>query len=393
MTIEQHPTNSSLPGPLKILSQSWAIYKQRIGTFLGITIIPFLISILLLAVFNFISNYNYEEWLINRLTDSGSGVYMAGLIIILTVLFTIIIYFIQIWSQVALIYAVKDREERINVIESYRRGWHKIFPFWWLSILMGFIILGAFLFLIIPGIIFATWFSLAFFILIAEDLKGMDALLKSKEYVKGKWSQVFGRFLFIGGLLLIIYLIPIIVFNVLKFPLAEEITQSVVGLFLSPLVIIYGFLIYSNLKLIKGDFSFLPSVKQKATFVIIAIIGILIIPILFLSIFFSSLGSAREKAKDAQRQSDIRQISLAMEMFYDYENDTYLSSETMPQVIGDYLDPAPKDPLGSSYFWIDNTVNNEYFCIYAELSDGGYFAASHKGTKQLNIKPFSVDCW
>ena len=45
--------------------------------------------------------------------------------------------------------------------------------------------------------------------------------------------------------------------------------------------------------------------------VVIAIIGILA------SIVLVSLGGARSKARDARRQSDIRQISLAMEMYYD----------------------------------------------------------------------------
>jgi hypothetical protein len=37
-------TISSFPSATAILSQTWTIYKQRLGTFLGVTITPMLIS-------------------------------------------------------------------------------------------------------------------------------------------------------------------------------------------------------------------------------------------------------------------------------------------------------------------------------------------------------------
>src|SRR5680860_676497 len=36
---------SSFPGAIETLNQAWAIYKQRLGTFLGIMIVPTLIMI------------------------------------------------------------------------------------------------------------------------------------------------------------------------------------------------------------------------------------------------------------------------------------------------------------------------------------------------------------
>ena len=120
---------------------------------------------------------------------------------------------------------------------------------------------------------------------------------------------------------------------------------------------------------------------------IIAVIGILA------SIVLVSLGDARGKARDARRQSDIRQISLAMEMYYDIDR-VYLTSSTLPKRIGLYLDPVPNDPTeGKSYGWIDNRRNNQQYCVYAQLEDGDYFAASREGTKLLNNKPILVNCW
>lgn len=128
--------------------------------------------------------------------------------------------------------------------------------------------------------------------------------------------------------------------------------------------------------------------------VVIAIIGILS------SIVLVSLGGARGKARDARRVSDIRQISTAMELYYD-DGAAYLTSATMPTAIGTYLDPVPLDPgTGTpAYGWIDNSAtgcdDDQKFCTYATLETDPvtYFAASHKGTKELESAPTTCDCW
>ena len=126
--------------------------------------------------------------------------------------------------------------------------------------------------------------------------------------------------------------------------------------------------------------------------VVIAIIGILA------SIVLVSLGGARQKARDARRQSDIRQISLAMEMYYD-DDQAYATSATMPSNIGDYLNPVPTDPQGgSNYTWLDNGAScgsyssGQWYCVYASLESGEYFAASHKGTRQMDTVPSTTGC-
>jgi len=142
--------------------------------------------------------------------------------------------------------------------------------------------------------------------------------------------------------------------------------------------------------------------------VVIAIIGILA------SIVLVSMGGAREKARDARRQSDIRQISIAMEMDYD-EDEQYMTTSTMPDKIGDYMAEVPQDPndhtsCGSnaaggsgSYCWVGNDGgspsacnDSQRYCVYAEMESGdGYYAASHKGTKEISgtTPPSSCDCW
>jgi prepilin-type N-terminal cleavage/methylation domain-containing protein len=135
--------------------------------------------------------------------------------------------------------------------------------------------------------------------------------------------------------------------------------------------------------------------------VVIAIIGILSSTILV------SLGGARQKAKDARRQADLSQIVLAMEL--DYSDDEKYSQYTpeewaaagtkIPKGTGTYLDPAPRDPAGSAYAWINNAIGattgctDQQYCIYANLEEAGYFAASPKGARKIDTAPTQCPCW
>lgn len=334
-------TMTSLPGATAILSQAWSLYKQRLGTFLGIMVIPMLVLIGLLAV---LAGGGFLGLALLSSKFAAGGI---GLFIVLAIVFFVAIFISQAWGQTALLYAIKDSQEGIGVGEAYRRGWHKIFSYWWVSLLAGFITMGGFLLLVVPGIIFAIWFSLAMFILIAEDLKGMNALLKSREYVKGKWGSIFWRFFFIGALSLIISLVPILIFSFLKIPFGAQISRFVIGLFLTPLVMAYSFLVYSNLKAVKGEVAFTPTGGKKAAFIFVGILGILLIPAILFSTVFLSLGSAREKARDARRQADIRQIQVGLELYYDDNSGKYpfslneLSPKYLPSAL---VDPSTNQP-------------------------------------------------
>jgi type II secretion system protein G len=133
--------------------------------------------------------------------------------------------------------------------------------------------------------------------------------------------------------------------------------------------------------------------------VVIAIIGMLS------GIVLVSMTTARKKARDARRQSDIRQIQLAMEMCYDASDcnaaEKYLTSASMPTNIDTdsspcYLCPVPKDPLGYPYGWIDNTGSDQKYCVYAtsEAVANLWYAASPKGVGTTTTHPASLDaCW
>jgi len=121
--------------------------------------------------------------------------------------------------------------------------------------------------------------------------------------------------------------------------------------------------------------------------VVIAIIGILS------GIVLVSLGGARSKARDAKRQSDIQQVVVAQEMWYN-DNESYFTTSTEHGVpaIGTYLAGFNDPQTSRDYEWLNNyacTSAGQAFCVYAVLESNKYFAASEKGTKLLDAAPAS----
>ncbi|MCX6764394.1 MAG: type II secretion system protein [Candidatus Nealsonbacteria bacterium] len=126
--------------------------------------------------------------------------------------------------------------------------------------------------------------------------------------------------------------------------------------------------------------------------VVIAIIGILS------SIVLVSLGSTRGKARDARRQSDVRQMGLAMEMYYDSHNSVYTTTDPMTTGVTNFLSPFPQDPTaGKSYQWVTNSgaacggaAIGQWYCIWATTEQGTQAGmnmvifANQRGTKSTN---------
>ncbi|MCR4334277.1 MAG: type II secretion system GspH family protein [Patescibacteria group bacterium] len=121
--------------------------------------------------------------------------------------------------------------------------------------------------------------------------------------------------------------------------------------------------------------------------VVIAIIGILS------SVVLASLSSARAKARDAKRLSDIRQIQTALEMYYSSNNSSYpnpgwgwrsecngwggfASDNVIPGLVPTYISSFPTDPSmdktnsTSCYLYISN--GTDYALLDHNIVDVGF---------------------
>lgn len=99
--------------------------------------------------------------------------------------------------------------------------------------------------------------------------------------------------------------------------------------------------------------------------VVIAIIGILAAVVLV------SLNSARGKARDAQRKSDIVNISLALEMYYDDQSPPQYPAALTALDTTYFPSGHPTDPGdGSEYTYTPAGTPPSSYTVCATLEDG-----------------------
>jgi len=121
--------------------------------------------------------------------------------------------------------------------------------------------------------------------------------------------------------------------------------------------------------------------------VVIAIIGILA------TIVLVSLNSARQKARDTRRVSDIRQVALALEMYYDDHtssgypaaancNNTNWTGALATALAPTYVTVLPADPVdsGSNVYMYSGTATDYILYAYLENVNNSALTGSLHGT-------------
>jgi hypothetical protein len=228
----------SLPSVWSLLKEALSIYKNKIKTFLVLTLILLFVPLvamgfpLILSVLG-LSFLSLGDDLLSSLSVS----FIIGLLLIFILSFLAILI-VNLLINVSLLIAIKERETQIKVKELFALARHKILSYLWISFLVGVITLGGFILFIIPGIIMSVWFSLALIVFISEDKKGKKALARSKQLVKGRWWSVFWKFFVFN----VIILTATLILGVIPF----------FGIFLNMLIVpfnlVFYFLIYEKLK-------------------------------------------------------------------------------------------------------------------------------------------------
>mgnify|MGYP001612899972 FL=1 len=327
----QNIQSAKLSSAITLLKDAWKIYKQKLKTFLGIMIITSLVTILFVAIL-----------FIPFLLKLGTiGIVIKIILLSISIIGIVIT---QLWGTIALIYTTVNHEQKIGIKEAFQKTQNKIISCLWVTFLSGFIIIGGIFLFFIPGILFSIWFSFVCYILIAENLNGMDALLKSKEYVKGKFWGVLWRLIFIGLFIGLLYFFIFFLAGLLLGFLQKNdhnfifnIISQIISIFTTPFLIIYSFLIYKNLKELKKEFVFTAKKNQKNIFCIFGILGILGLIAIFSFAVFGSLNKTKETIRDAKRNRDIEQTQFLLDSYYLKNNGYPLSLNQLNSIV-------PNDP-------------------------------------------------
>jgi len=265
----------SLVGIRALLQNSWQVYKKEFRVFLGVLVPAFVVAI-------------------------GAGLvgYLQSPII--GVLFNLIGLIVSLWVGLSLLYVMKDREVGIGAREALQKGWRRLLSYLWIIVLVSFITTGGFFLLIIPGIILSIWFSSAVYVFVAEDKRGMTALLRSKHLVSGYWWGVFWRSILLG-LVGFLFILPFIILEfafgagigfLSGFEGEEQIGGNIkaviripfgfVQWLFSAFAVAYAYLLYENLRDLKASTLFEePTRGKKIKYLLFGVFGIIGLLIVF----------------------------------------------------------------------------------------------------------------
>lgn len=281
-------SSSILLGPVELIKQTYSMFKLRWKVYVLISFIVGAINLSLSGLFSGLIVVN-----IPALSNVPT-------IMVLLPLVFILMWFIGMYGSMVIYSSVSLHKEGIGIGESLSRPWHKIGPLTLTFALYGLIVLAGYVFLIIPGIIFVMWFIFGMYLTFERNVSGIDALLLSREYVRGLEVEVFWRLLAFGLLMAGIFIGVMIPFGILyglaTFSLGNE-ASAVLSIFqfilnasaqaiTVPATTIYTYLIFDNVKSLKGDVSVPKSTDLRTGFYFIAGLGLVLligIPIVVVS--------------------------------------------------------------------------------------------------------------
>lgn len=167
------------------------------------------------------------------------------LLLLLPVLALPLIILPQVWMLTASLFALKESVH--TVMEAIKPALSKLLGMLWLWLLMVVMVNGGFLLLIVPGVMLSVWFFFAWYVFTEENCHGVNALVQSREYVRGRFFLVLLRLLAVGILCAIVTAV-----GVIAIPWVGPYLVMLIGLFTGLFFFIYGYILYQDLRIRPG---------------------------------------------------------------------------------------------------------------------------------------------
>lgn len=246
-----------LPPVIELFSRSWQLYKERIWTLLGIYLATMVAPVMLGALLGALA--------VASLAGGGEPGLGSGL---LALLFGLLMAGLMTWGMAAMLVASVDATTDIK--QALIRGGRHFWSFGWLMFLLSFLVVGGLFLLVLPGLVFMAWFLFAQYLLVDEDERGMRALLKSREYVRGYFWPVLLRLLVlwvsVWFLSMLLGWIPLL--------------GGLLQLLLFPFTLLYQYLVLEDIRQARIEPPrFTCTTREKLLWIGVAVLGYLVLPI------------------------------------------------------------------------------------------------------------------
>jgi len=223
-----------LSGPITLIKKSFEIFfeKENLTLFLKIycILIPF-------RLFSLYQNYFISSQ--SKILNTGDPnvvmtkfpIFLAA-VVIFNILLIVATLLVEISGIKAVLEILGNGSREVKEVVAY--GWKNLWMFFLLSLVIFLILLGGYILIVIPGIIFTIWFYFSGTFFVDKGLGVKASLSKSRELIKGKFWQVFGRAIIFGIFSILVGAI------ISAIPYIGSVVSSLFGaLFLIPCVLLY----------------------------------------------------------------------------------------------------------------------------------------------------------
>jgi len=192
-------------------------------------------------------------YLVDFKTLNEASWFLFSNLTIYIVSFLLSFYFI-LRAQIAVLLFIKD-DFKGKPKKLFLTSRSLFWPYLGLSLLTAVLVILWTLLLIIPGIVFSVFYSLAIFVFLSEGKLGMAAIRRSYALVRGNFWQLLLRFLF--------FILVIIIFSSIiampAIPLEEgslafsiwDFIVQVISLLVAPIYLIFFYDVYKRLARLK----------------------------------------------------------------------------------------------------------------------------------------------
>lgn len=206
----------------ELLDTGIKLYRQNWKTFMGlvaVVLVPYLFLQAFLARGAISTNPFDPNSVSAQSTEAAQRAALIG-----GVFSVVFLLFVQPILTGAVARAAADvyRGEKPTLKEMYRFGLSRLLSILWVAILTGLAVLGGFILLVIPAIIFGVRFTFGTVVLVVEGERGRKALGRSWRLATGRFWKIFGTLLLAGILTTIVASILQIPLTLAAIPLEES---------------------------------------------------------------------------------------------------------------------------------------------------------------------------
>ena len=213
------------------LSSPFDLIKKAVNIFAKKENVIFLVKIYVpVGVFSAISLA--QTFLPASIRNSNSPWLFVG-VGILQILYFLTSVFVTVSGIIALGKIVGGGE--LSAKKTFKSAWKNYRIFLLLSVILTPIYVFGFVLLIVPGLIFVVWFAFSRFMMVEKGLGVKQALIKSKELVKGIYWKILGRLIVFGAFTVIVQMI----LSIAPYGVGSIISSLCGGLYMFPLYLLY----------------------------------------------------------------------------------------------------------------------------------------------------------